>query len=84
MVTGSGSSAGRLFLLDGATSRVRELARGELRTIAGGARGGTVDGPGESAGFGFPRAGAIAPDGSLWVVDAREHAVRRVTLPALH
>ncbi|MBF5041759.1 hypothetical protein FGE12_05105 [Aggregicoccus sp. 17bor-14] len=76
---GAIASAGGIFLLDGASARVRELRDGRVRTLAGGKVGGCVDGEGESAGFGMPRAGALAPDGSLWVLDAREHAVRRLT-----
>ena len=76
---GAVASAGGIFLLDGASARVRELRDGLVRTLAGGKVGGCVDGDGASAGFGLPRAAALAQDGSLWVLDARERAVRRLT-----
>ena len=38
-----------------------------------------MDGPGASAGFGAPRGIAVSPDGSAYVVDAKEHTLRRVT-----
>ena len=71
---------GQLVFLDSATARVRAFRDGAVDTLAGGQRGGTVDGAGESAGFGWPRGIAVAADGSLLVVDAREHALRKVTL----
>ncbi|MCA1829017.1 MAG: N,N-dimethylformamidase beta subunit family domain-containing protein [Myxococcales bacterium] len=71
---------GQLAFLDGASARVRVLRNGLVETLAGGQRGGTVDGFGDDAGFGWPRAIAAAPDGSLLVADPREHALRRITL----
>jgi hypothetical protein len=71
---------GQVVFLDSATARVRAFRNGAVDTLAGGQRGGTVDGAGESAGFGWPRGIAVAADGSLLVVDAREHALRKVTL----
>jgi len=71
---------GQLIFLDGASARVRALRNGVVDTLAGGQKGGTVDGDGDDAGFSFPRAVAVAPDGSIYVVDLAEHALRRVTL----
>jgi len=72
---------GDILLLDEATARVRALSGSNIDTLAGGQRGGTVDGCGSGAGFGGPRALAAAPDGSILVADAREHALRRITFP---
>jgi hypothetical protein len=74
-------SDGQVILIDAATARVRALWNGTIDTLAGGQRGGTVDGSGATAGFGAPRALAVAPDGTVLVVDAREHALRKLTLP---
>ena len=71
---------GQVILVDGATSRVRALKAGAVDTLAGGTRGGTADGAGATAGFAFPRGVGSAPDGSLLVVDAREHTLRRIVL----
>ena len=70
---------GQVVFLDGASARVRALRNGVVDTLAGGVRGGTVDGNGPDAGFGFPRGVAVAPDGSILVVDLAERALRRVT-----
>jgi len=70
---------GQVVLVDGASARVRAIRNGNMDTLAGGQRAGTVDGEGDLAGFGTPRGVAIAPDGSAYVVDWKEHALRRVT-----
>jgi hypothetical protein len=72
-------SDGQVLLVDGASARVRAIRNGTVDTLAGGLRGGTVDGSGEQAGFSSPRGVAIAPDGSAYVVDTKEQALRRIT-----
>src|SRR5205085_9819420 len=54
---------GEAVLLDGATARVRALRNGVVDTIAGSRGTVGADGSGRDAGFGFPRAVAVAPDG---------------------
>jgi len=71
---------GQMVFLDGASARVRALRNGVVDTLAGGLKGGTVDGSGQDAGFSFPRGVSIAPDGSILVVDLADHALRRITL----
>jgi NHL repeat len=72
---------GQVILVDGASARVRTIRSGAVATLAGGLHGGTIDGPGATAGFGCPRAAAAAPGGGIFIVDAREHALRRLQLP---
>lgn len=77
----AGLPDGQLVMLDGASSRVRTLRpNGTVETLAGGTRGGTIDGPGESAGFGWPRGVAVVSASTVLVVDAFEHSVRQLTL----
>ncbi|MBI4508859.1 MAG: hypothetical protein HY698_04435 [Deltaproteobacteria bacterium] len=71
---------GEVLLLDGATFRLRALDEGRIDTLAGGATARLVDGPGSIAGFGLTRAAATAPDGSIFVVDSENRALRRVVL----
>jgi sugar lactone lactonase YvrE len=47
-------------------------------TLAGAEEAGFADGPGASARFDFPRALALAPDGSLYVADRLNHRIRKV------
>ena len=70
---------GQVVLVDAASARVRAIRNGVLDTLAGGMRAGTIDGPGDQAGFSAPRGVAIAPDGSAYVVDAKERTLRRIT-----
>jgi hypothetical protein len=73
--------ADQIVLVDSASSRVRALRGQGIDTLAGGAGVGTLDGAGASATFGFPRAAAVAPDGSIYVVDVRAHSLRRIVVP---
>jgi len=72
-------SDGQVLLVDGATARIRAIRNGTVDTLAGGLRAGTADGSGDQAAFGAPAGVAIAPDGSAYVVDAKDHALRRIT-----
>lgn len=71
---------GELILLDAATFRVRALRDGVIDTLAGGAIATPTDGTGAGAGFFMPRAAASAPDGSIWIADTGNHALRRLTI----
>ena len=71
---------GQLVLLDGASARVRTIGFGVVQTLAGGRGGGAAEGVGSDVSFGFPRAIAVAPDGSILVVDAQRHALLRITV----
>jgi sugar lactone lactonase YvrE len=50
-----------------------------VRTIAGNARGGYIDGSNSIAGFVEPFGIAVAPDGVIYVTDGGSHRVRRIT-----
>ena len=71
-------SDGQVLLVDSASARVRAIRNGVVDTLAGGMRGGTVDGSGDQAGFSAPRGVAIARDGTAYVVDAKEGTLRRI------
>ena len=51
-----------------------------VRTIAGNAAGGYLDGPIPTAGFVEPFGIAVAPDGVIYVSDGGSHRVRRITV----
>ena len=56
----------------------RILPDGTVTTIAGGNGRGVRDGPRDTAQFADPEDVAIAPDGSIYVVDSRGHRLRKV------
>jgi glucose/arabinose dehydrogenase len=72
---------GEIVFIDGASARIRALHEGSVDTLAGGRGSPGADGAGSSAGFGFPRGIAAAPEGHVFVVDVETHSLRRITVP---
>ena len=73
--------AGNVYVADTGNHTLRKIASdGTVSTIAGVAGvPGSTDGTGTAARFSSPFAIAIGPDGDLYVADAGNHRVRRVT-----
>ena len=71
---------GTVFISDaGASQRIRGLTRdGRVFTVAGGQRG-FADGSGAEARFDTPSGLAIDADGTLYVADTGNNAIRRIT-----
>jgi DNA-binding beta-propeller fold protein YncE len=69
---------GDVYVADTYNHRIRRIdASGTVTTIAGGAPG-FRDGPAAQARFDTPCSLAIGPDGSIWVADTRNRAIRRI------
>ena len=69
---------GAVYVADGGDANaVRRIAAGSVTTIAGGGEG-FADGVGAAARFNTPSAVAVAPDGTVFVADTGNHAIRRV------
>jgi sugar lactone lactonase YvrE len=70
---------GTIFVADaGHAHRIRRISSdGNVATIAGGVRG-FADGAGDRAQFSTPSGLALAPDGTLFVADTGNHAIRRI------
>jgi sugar lactone lactonase YvrE len=75
---------GTVYVADGVGShRIRALSPdGRVTTVAGGDRG-FADGSGPSARFDTPSALAVGPDGTLYVADTGNNAIRRITPDAV-
>lgn len=73
-------AAGNAYLADAADHSIRKVdLQGRSTLLAGGAgRYGFVDGIGAEARFRKPAGLAVAPDGSVWVADSGNHAIRRI------
>lgn len=70
---------GRVFVADTWNDRIAVIEHdGQLRTLAGGNGPGLRDGAGAQAQFDTPTGLALAADGSLWVADMGNNAVRRI------
>lgn len=71
-------SDGTLYIADTGNHRICALRGGMVRTLAGAAAG-SADGSGAAARFSSPAALTLGPDGALWVADAGNRKIRRVT-----
>ncbi len=74
-------SGGNLYIADSANNRIRKLTAGVLTTVAGSGNPG-FSGDGASAlnaSFNDPRSVAVDSAGSLYIADATNHRVRKVS-----
>ena len=72
-------AAGIVYVADTYNDRIRRIGKdGAVTTLAGGAAPGLVDGPALQAAFDTPSALALALDGTLYVADTGNHAVRSI------
>jgi sugar lactone lactonase YvrE len=73
-------SAGNLYVADTASNTVRKIASGNVTTLAGQAgRSSSVDGKGSAARFEDPYAVAVDTSGNVYVADATDHSIRKIT-----
>ena len=76
-------ASGDLYVSDTGNNRIRRITTGGVVSLlaGNGTFSNVVNGPGASATFYLPAGLAIAPDGSLFVADAGNFVLRRITLP---
>jgi sugar lactone lactonase YvrE len=68
-----------IYVTEAGGHRVREIINSTLFTYAGmDGVSGFVDGTGTAAEFYQPYGGAIAPDGTLYIADEQNHAIRKI------
>jgi hypothetical protein len=72
---------GIIYFSDGLNHKIRKIENGMVTTFAGpaGYESGDVDGVGQQARFYTPVGMALAPDGSLYVADANNHKIKKIT-----
>ncbi len=63
---------------DAGANVVRYIANGKVQTIAGTGKAGKADGAASAASFDRPTGLAVGPDGSLYVADTGNGAIRRI------
>ncbi|HMI62466.1 MAG TPA: hypothetical protein VK518_16230, partial [Puia sp.] len=68
-----------VYVADQNNYRVQGIINFSVFTLAGGPSQGYVDATGTAARFSQPGSVALAPDGTLYVSDAGNHAIRKVT-----
>jgi sugar lactone lactonase YvrE len=67
-----------LYVADMNNHRVQEIINASVFTVAGGGSSGYLDATGAAARFNQPYGVALAADGSVYVADAGNHAIRKV------
>ena len=73
-------SAGTLYVADTGGNTVRKIASGNVTTLAGQTgRSSSVDGKGSAARFEDPYAVAVDGSGNVYVADATDHSIRKIT-----
>jgi sugar lactone lactonase YvrE len=66
------------FVAEAGSHRIRKIINSTVVTLAGGTQG-FADGVGPAAQFYQPWGVALAPDGTLYVADEQNHAIRKIT-----
>jgi sugar lactone lactonase YvrE len=75
---------GVVFVADTYNDRIRRITpAGEVTTVAGAGQPGAADGPALAASFDTPTAVAVDRDGTLYVADTGNHAIRCISADAL-
>jgi sugar lactone lactonase YvrE len=72
--------SGNLFITDASNNKIREISSGGVvSTFAGSGAIGSADGTGTAASFYYPYGIAIDGSGNLYVADARNNKIRKIT-----
>jgi sugar lactone lactonase YvrE len=73
-------SANNLYVVDGANNKIRKITPAAVvTTFAGSGAAGSADGTGTAATFNLPTGLAIDSSGNVYVVDASNRKIRRIT-----
>ena len=71
---------GNVYLADTLNHMIRKISpAGVVTTLAGSLRPGSADGTGTNASFASPCGLALGPEGILYVADASNHTIRKIT-----
>jgi sugar lactone lactonase YvrE len=71
---------GNFFAVDGKNNLILKIdAAGVVTTYAGSATAGSVDGPAAAARFSSPVGLAVGPDGTVYVGESGNHAIRQIS-----
>lgn len=72
--------SGNLYIADASNNKIREISSGgTVSTFAGSGTMGAADGTGTAASFYYPYGIAIDGSGNLYVADARNNEIRKIT-----
>ena len=71
-------SGGVLYVAETGANRIVKIENGKISLVAGSGQEGLADGPASQAAFAFPQGVAVSQDGTVYVADTGNGAVRRV------
>lgn len=69
---------GAVYVADAHNHCIRKIQGGHVSTLAGTGAEGFVDGAAAEAQFNNPYGVAVGPDGTVYVADQRNHAIRKI------
>lgn len=73
-------ASGVMYVADRGNYRIRKiLTNGMVETLAGSGARGSANGYGTAASFGSPVALSVSPEGDIFVADAANHQIRKIT-----
>src|SRR5690349_13290663 len=73
-------ASGNIYVSDYEANVIRKIdPKGNVTTLAGTGQPGWKDGPGLEAQFNAPNGIAVGPDASVYVADALNHRIRKIT-----
>lgn len=71
-------SGGALYVAETGANRIVKIENGQVSLVAGSGQEGLVDGPASQAAFAFPQGVAVDQNGTVYIADTGNGAVRRV------
>lgn len=71
-------SGGALYVAETGANRIVKIENGQISLVAGSGQEGSLDGPASQATFAFPQGVAVDSDGTVYIADTGNGAVRRV------
>lgn len=69
---------GALYVAETGANRIIRVVKGRVELVAGSGQSGMTDGPADKAAFSMPQGIAVGSDGTVYVADTGNSAVRRV------
>ena len=67
-----------LYVAETGANRIVKIENGQISLVAGSGQEGSADGPASQAAFAFPQGVVVGQDGTVYIADTGNGAVRRI------